>query len=98
MALQFAPDAGTVLVCDYDLGRADIVPAEMTKRRPVVVVSPRRRHFTGTYLVVPLSTQPPLHPDRTHYRLQAGTYYFLSSETDSWAKCEMVGAVSTQRL
>ncbi len=85
-------------MCDYDLGRSVTVPPEMTKRRPVVVMSGRRRRIVGPYLVVPLSTQAPRQPDRTHYRLPAGTYDFLARDADSWAKCELVTAVGSARL
>ena len=98
MALHFAPHPGMVLVCDYDFGRSMAVPSEMTKRRPVVVVSRRQPLVAGPYLVVPFSTQAPLHPDRTHYRVPAGTYEFLARDTDSWAKCALVSAVGAARL
>lgn len=98
MALLFAPHPGTVLVCDYDLGRSLTVTPEMTKRRPVVVVSARSRSIIGPYLVVPLSTRAPQRPDRTHHRLTVGTYDFLSNEADSWAKCALVTAVGSRRL
>ena len=98
MALRFAPHPGMVLLCDYDLGRSIALPGEITKRRPVVVVSRRGRPVAEPYLVVPFSTQAPLHPDRTHYRVPAGTYHFLARDTDSWAKCALVSAVGASRL
>ena len=98
MALRFAPHPGMVLLCDYDLGRSIALPGEITKRRPVVVVSRRGRPVAEPYLVVPFSTQAPLHPDRTHYRVPAGTYHFLARDTDSWAKCALVSAVGAARL
>jgi uncharacterized protein YifN (PemK superfamily) len=98
MALQFIPHPGTVLICDYDLGRSAVMPPEMDKRRPVVVVSPRRRRVIGPFLVVPFSTSAPLHPDPTHHHIPAGTYDFLAQDRDSWAKCELVSAVAASRL
>ena len=98
MALQFVPHPGTVLICDYDLGRSASMPFEMTKRRPVVVISPHRRTHLRPYLVIPFSTQVPALPGPTHHRILAGSYDFLSSARDSWAKCELVSAVDTQRL
>jgi len=98
MALLFAPHPGTVLVCDYDLGRSLTVSPEMTKRRPVVVVSARSRSIIGPYLVVPLSTQAPQRPGRTHHRLPVGAYDFLANDADSWAKCALVTAVGSRRL
>ena len=40
MALNFHPEPGMVLICDFTTGFR--VP-EIVKRRPVVVISPRRR-------------------------------------------------------
>ena len=97
MALHFVPHAGTVVACDYDLGRSVSIAGEMSKRRPVVVVS-RHSAQGGPYLVVPLSTTVPLHADRTHHRIPIGSYDFLRSSADTWAKAAMVGAVGGQRL
>lgn len=96
--LHFAPRPGTVLLCDYDLGRASRLPGEMTKRRPVIVVSMRWRRRTDPIVIVPLSTSAPVEPDERQVRFAAGTYGFLRQDVDSWAKCEFVSAVSTERL
>jgi len=98
MTLQFIPHAGTVLICDFDLGRSMTVGSELTKRRPVVVVSRRGRPVGELVLVVPFSTRAPLHPDRTHHRIPAGTYPYLARDVDSWAKCALVSAVAPSRL
>lgn len=95
MAIYFVPIPGTVLLCDYGFSG---IPPEMTKRRPVVVLSPRRRRTRGTYLVVPLSRSVPRPIEPVHYRIVAGTYAFLDPRIDSWAKCDMVTAVSGERL
>jgi uncharacterized protein YifN (PemK superfamily) len=96
--LQIALRPGTVLVCDYEFGRSSVLPGEMTKRRPVVVIAPRRRHGTGPIIVVPLSTSPPERHDDRHVRIEAGTYDFLRPDVDSWVKCEFIRSVSTHRL
>lgn len=98
MALRFVPHPGTVLLCDYDLGRSASIAGEITKRRLVVVVSPHRRRHLGPYVIVPLSTQSPRFSDATHHRILAGSYDFLTRDADSWAKCELVSAVGSQRL
>lgn len=98
MPLHFHPRPGTVLVCDFDAARVRALPLEMTKRRPVVVVSRSRRHESGPLLVVPLSTTKPLRPTDVHVRLPAGSYPFLIGSADSWAKCDCVAAVSPARL
>ena len=98
MALHFVPEPGTVLLCDYDLGRSSVDAQEMTKVRPVVVLSPRRRAESGPYLIVPFSTQAPSSPSGVHYRIPAGTYAFLTRHADSWAKGEFVSSVGELRL
>jgi len=70
----------------------------MTKRRPVVVLSPRRRRKFGPLIVVPLSTSPSAAPDDRHVRIAAGSYDFLRADVDSWVKCEFVSSVSARRL
>lgn len=96
--LQIAPHPGTVLICDYDLARLSALPAEMTKRRPVVVLSPRRRREFGPLIVVPLTTSPSDAPDKRHVRIPAGRYGFLRPGVDSWVKCEFICSVSSRRL
>ena len=70
----------------------------MTKVRPVVVLSPRRRRKIGPYLVVPFSTQMSERLEPTHYRIPAGRYSFFTRDADSWAKCEFLSAVGEERL
>lgn len=53
--LPFHPRAGQVLVADFK----DFVEPEITKLRPVVVISPRLPCRKGLVTVVPLSTKPP---------------------------------------
>ena len=98
VALHFHPRPGTVLLCDYELGRLKAFPDEMTKRRPVVVLSQKRRQGSGPVIVVPFSTTAPQHPDERHVRIVAGSYEFLRSDVDSWVKCEFMTAVSGRRL
>ncbi len=96
MALSFHPEAGTILICDYDTG---FVPPEMVKRRPVVVISPRFKHRTGLCSVVPLSTTNPVPPMPWHHRLAIEPP--LPRPFDSataWAKCDHVATVSFARL
>jgi uncharacterized protein YifN (PemK superfamily) len=54
MAIQFPPERGLVLRCDYSLG--GFREPEMVKPRPATVISPRLRHRDGLCSVVPLST------------------------------------------
>ena len=55
--LTFHPKPGTLLICDFDRG---FKAPEMVKKRPVVVISPRRRKSTPQLCtVVPLSSSAP---------------------------------------
>ena len=54
MALKYPPKVGTLWICDFNTG---FKPPEMIKRRPVVVISPRRS--TELCTIVPLSTTVP---------------------------------------
>jgi mRNA interferase MazF len=95
MAITFHPRPGTVLICDFSTG---FRPPEMVKRRPLVVVSPRRRHHSGLCLVVPFSTVSPKPVEAFHYVIPAGAYAFLHSQKDVWAKGDMLSCVAFHRL
>lgn len=95
MALRYQPHPGTLLMCDFNTG---FTPPEMTKRRPVVVISPRPKNQIGLCTVVPLSTAAP-HPVKPFHHLMAARS--LPAEfraRDSWAKCDMVYTVALRRL
>ncbi len=55
MAITFYPRMGQVLVGDF----SDLSPPEMTKIRPVIVVSPRLPHRSELVAIVPISTTEP---------------------------------------
>ena len=95
MAIQFHPEQGTILICDFH----GLVAPEMIKRRPVVVVSPRLRRRSGLCTVVPLSTTPPTDVAPYHYKLHMETP--LPKPYDSphhWVKADMIYAVGFSRL
>ena len=94
MPIHFVPAPGTVLLCDYSTG---FVPPEMTKRRPVVVLSPFSAH-SSTVLVVPISTSRPVPHEAHHVLIPAGKYRFLHRGVDCWIKGDMISAVSLTRL
>ena len=71
---------------------------EMTKVRPVVVISPRRRRSSGLCTVVPLSTQAPNPVELFHYVMDPRSVPVELGSKQSWAKCDMVYTVSRQRL
>ncbi len=97
MSIPFVPNAGTVLMCDF----SGFVPPEMTKVRHVVVISPRSRRTNlqnGTCLVVPFSTQPPVHVEPYHVLIGRGIYPFFHADKEVWAKANLITHVSFARL
>jgi uncharacterized protein YifN (PemK superfamily) len=84
-------------MCDF----SGFVPPEMTKIRHVVVISPRSRRTNlqnGTCLVVPFSTQPPVHPEPYHVLIARGVYPFFHADKEVWAKANLITHVSFGRL
>ncbi|PZA09599.1 hypothetical protein DNX69_22785 [Rhodopseudomonas palustris] len=99
MTINFVPERGRILMCDYDMAR---VPPEMEKIRRVVVVSPRsynHRHGSrpGRCVVVPFSaTDPDRHATPADVPFDGATYECLTVNT--WAICSAVMSVSHDRL
>ncbi|MDD5271988.1 MAG: type II toxin-antitoxin system PemK/MazF family toxin [Methylovulum sp.] len=95
MAIKFHPEQGAILACDFQ----GLVPPEMVKRRPVIVVSPRLRHRTGLCTIVPLSTTPPPHIAAYHYKLHMDPVLPHPYDASAhWVKADMVYTVSFDRL
>lgn len=96
MPLPFHPRPGTLLMCDFDTG---FKAPEMTKKRPVVVISPRRRRSRPKLsTVVPLSTAVPNPPEPYHHRMDPRSVPVELGTRESWAKCDMLYTVSLDRL
>jgi uncharacterized protein YifN (PemK superfamily) len=93
MPITFHPKAGQVLMCDF---KGYILP-EIVKVRPVVVVSPNHWKRHGIVTVVPLSTTAPSPVEAYHYCL-VGNPIPGGLQVDVWAKCDLVAAVSIERL
>jgi uncharacterized protein YifN (PemK superfamily) len=83
------PKKREVLGCDFSGMWA---PPEMGKRRPIVILSasPARPKLA---LVIPLSTTPPNPVQPWHHKMSRGW-----DKADRWAKCDMIYAVSLDRL
>jgi len=95
MAIQFHPEQGTIVVCDFD----GFVAPEMVKRRPVVVVSPRLRKRDGLCSIVPLSTTPPNEVAPYHFKLHVTpTLPPPYNASYHWVKADMLYTVSFARL
>ena len=96
MALQFHPNPGAILLCNYDTGFKE---PEMVKQRPVVVVTPRLRRREGLCVVVPMSLTEPTHIEDYHFKL--GLSPALPSPWDApecWIKADMIATVGYHRL
>lgn len=95
MAIQFHPEPGTLLACDF----AGFREPEMVKRRPVIVLSPRFKNRTGLCTVAPLSTTPPRPVAAYHYRLHTSPRLPAPYDSDHhWVKADMLYTVSFDRL
>jgi mRNA interferase MazF len=95
MTISFVPSAGDVLMCDFD----GFKPPEMTKLRPVIILSPRSRTaFPDTYIVVPTSRTPPASVEGWHCQLKRGSYSCFDQSVPIWAKCDMVTCIAARRL
>ncbi len=95
MALPFFPDPGTILICDF----RGFEKPEIVKKRPVVVVSPRRRDGQKLCTVVPLSTATPQKIEKYHVQLNISPA--LPRPFDSptcWVKGDLLYTVSHERL
>lgn len=97
MALTFHPKPGTILMCDFSSG---FKTPEMVKVRPVVVVSPKRKHCSGLCTVVAISTVTPTTIENWHYQIPKAsmpqTQRFQAN--DSWVKGDMIYRVGFDRL
>ena len=91
MPLNFHPQQGMVLYCDFTTG---FRPPEMVKFRSVVIISPRPRHATQLCIVVPLSTTAPIHPQQYRHIVSAASLPGKFSAVQTWAKCDMIATVA----
>jgi len=95
MAIKYMPQMGAILICDF----AGLQEPEMTKRRPVVVISPKIKDRWGLCSEVPLSTTPPRQVKEYHHQLQ--TVPPLPQPYNSewhWVKADMIYTLSFNRL
>jgi uncharacterized protein YifN (PemK superfamily) len=97
MALTFHPNPGTILMCDFSSG---FKAPEMVKKRPVVVISPKRKRDSGLCTVVAISTVTPAPTESWHHQIlrpsMPQTSRFQSN--DSWIKGDMIYRVGFDRL
>ncbi len=95
MALKYYPDKGAILICDY----TGFKEPEMTKVRPVIIVSPRFRSRGKLCTVIPLSTTSPYPKEPYHFQLNLPRKLPKPFEsTNPWVKTDMINVVSMERL
>jgi uncharacterized protein YifN (PemK superfamily) len=94
MALNFFPRAGQIFVGDF----SDLKIPEITKKRPVIVISPKLPYRSELAAIVPISTTAPRHSLPFVYRLSRNYTPWGETGLESWAKCDLVMNVSITRL
>jgi mRNA interferase MazF len=96
MGIMYYPKQGEILLCNYGTG---FVAPEMTKMRPVVVISPRLRRRADLVAVVPLSTTPPQNIELHHCEIELTNPLPAPFDNPNmWAKCDMIATVAHSRL
>ncbi len=95
--LQFPPKRGEIFMCDF----AGLEIPEMTKKRPVIILTSRavgRDYRLVT--VIPLSTTPPRKVEKWHMELDKKylpqRHYLFKHQ--NWVKGDMIYNLSTERL
>lgn len=94
MSLKFFPRAGQIFVCDF----TSFTEPEMTKKRPVIVISPRLPHRSEIVTVVPISTTAPKHALPFVVKLSRNYHPSDDPTLPTWAKCDMVTNLALTRL
>lgn len=94
MGLSFFPRAGQIFVCDF----TSFKEPEMTKKRPVIVISPKLPYRSHIVTVVPISTTAPNHDLPFVVKLTKNYHPTDNAKPDTWAKCDMVTNLSLERL
>ena len=94
MALSFFPKAGQIFVADF----SDLKAPEITKKRPVIIISPKLPYRSELATIVPISTTAPRHQLPFVFRLSKNYTPWGSTDTESWAKCDLVMNISLGRL
>ena len=96
MPLKYPPLPGTILRCNFHTFKEP----EMTKSRPVIVLSPKVENITRTtILIVPLSTTDPKPILKHHLKVTLpGKNIPHGLSRDCWLKGDMVYALCQTRL
>ena len=71
---------------------------ELTKKRPVIVISPRLPYRSGLVTIVPISTTPPRTNVPYVCRLSKNYAPWGDPDVETWAKCDLVMNIGLARL
>jgi uncharacterized protein YifN (PemK superfamily) len=77
---------------------SDLTEPEMTKFRPVIVVSPRLPYRSEVVTIVPISLTAPRHELPFCYKLSRNYHPNEADDLPCWAKADMVTNVALRRL
>lgn len=97
MPIQYHPHQRAICLCNFDAGFKE---PEMTKRRPVIVVSSKALPRPGLVTIVPMSTLAP-EPKRNFQckiKLEQPLPHKHFTETEMWVKADMIYTVGFERL
>ena len=92
--LSFFPRAGQIFVGNFN----DLKIPEITKIRPVIVISPKLPYRSQLATIVPISLTAPRHSLPFVYKLSKNYHPEAPDDLDCWAKCDLVMNVSLTRL
>jgi mRNA interferase MazF len=97
VAINFHPEPGTILMCDFTSGFKE---PEMVKKRPIVVISPNRKRYSGLCTVLAISSVPPEPIENWHYQIPKTSMPQIKmfEAKDSWIKGDMIYRVAFDRL
>ena len=92
--LKFHPRAGQVLMGDFN----DLKAPEITKVRPVIVISPKLPNRSELVAIVPVSLTAPSRPLPFVHKLSRNYHPLSPDSLECWAKCDLVMNVALRRL
>jgi uncharacterized protein YifN (PemK superfamily) len=92
--ITFQPQPGQILICHFGLAFRQ---PEMTKTRPVLVISARKRLSTRICSVMPISSLRPDPVEPYHYRLPDGVLP-RQKYPEAWLKGDLIVSVADHRL
>lgn len=98
MGLQFYPKVGEIYICDFP--KEYVLQGEMTKDRPVIVLSRKLEGRNGLVSIVPISMTPPQPSYDWHVIVSESCLppTLWPKDGERWAECDMVYTVFFDRL